>query len=149
NNAMYLVARKSDGTIWLHALDITTGAAKGKQQIIANSSGLVFNQGLELSRAGLLLWNGAVIFGFSALNCDNSGWHGWVLAYRTSDLAQVGVFVTTDASGGGGGVWASGKGIVGDGAGGVYFQTGNGTVAGTSNLGESLVKLNLGPPPSY
>ena len=151
NNAMYLVARKSDGTIWLHALDITTGAPKGpgKQQIIANLNGLAFNQGVELSRAGLLLWNGAVIFGFSALNCDNAGWHGWVLAYRTSDLAQVGVFVTTDSSGWGGGVWASGKGIVGDGAGGVYFQTGNGAVLGTTNLGESLVKLNIGPPPSY
>src|SRR5215471_3520546 len=153
NNAMYLVARKADGTIWLHALDITTGAAKagtpGRTQIIASQGGLVFNQGLELSRAGLLLWNGAVIFSFSALNCDNQGWHGWVLAYRTSDLAQVGVFVTTNAAGWGGGVWASGKGIVGDGAGAIYFQTGNGAVGGTSNLGESLVKLNVGPPPSY
>src|SRR5215471_9449525 len=153
NNAMYLVARKADGTIWLHALDITTGAPKagtpGKTQIVASQGGLVFNQGLELSRAGLLLWNGAVIFSFSALNCDNQGWHGWVLAYRTSDLAQVGVFVTTNAAGWGGGVWASGKGIVGDGAGAIYFQTGNGAVGGTSNLGESLVKLNVGPPPSY
>jgi hypothetical protein len=153
NNAMYLVARKADGTIWLHVLDITTGAPKagtpGAVQIIANQGGLVFNQGLELNRAGLLLSNGAILFGFSALNCDNPGWHGWVLAYRASDLKQVGVFATTTQSGWGGGVWASGKGIVADGAGGIYFQTGNGAVLGTTNLGQSLVKLTLGPPPNY
>ena len=65
---------------------------------------------LELSRAGLLFINGAVIIGFSALNCDNQGWHGWVLAYRASDLQQVGSLATTSAAGWGGGVWASGKG---------------------------------------
>jgi hypothetical protein len=28
SGTMYLVARKSDGSIWLHALDIATGASK-------------------------------------------------------------------------------------------------------------------------
>ncbi|MGY3450606.1 hypothetical protein ACVILH_002948 [Bradyrhizobium sp. USDA 4353] len=152
SDTMYLVARKSDGTIWLHALDITTGAAKagtpGAVQVKANIGGLVFNQGLELNRAGLLLLNGAVIMGFSALNCDNPGWHGWVLAYRASDLAQAGVYSTTGPSGWGGGIWAAGKGIVADGAAGIYFQTGNGSVGG-GDLGESFVKLKLGPAPSY
>src|SRR5262249_22263448 len=89
SNTMDLVARKSDGTIWLHALDITTGAPKagtpGAVQIQANLGGLVLNQGLQLNRSGLLLLNGAIVMGFSALNCDNAGWHGWVLAYRASD----------------------------------------------------------------
>jgi hypothetical protein len=162
NNAMYLVARKADHTIWLHALDITTGAPKagtpGSTQIVASQDGVSFEKDLELNRAGLLLWNGAIILGFSALNCDNMGWHGWVLAYRASDLAQVGVFLTTHAvvkdtpGEPGGGVWASGKGIVGDGAGGIYFQTGNGIVSvppDNSNLSQSLIKLNIGPSPSY
>ena len=152
SNTMYVVARKSDGTVWLHALDIATGAPKagtpGAVQVHANIGGLVFNQGLELNRAGLLLLNGAIVMGFSALNCDNPGWHGWVLAYRASDLAPAGVFSTTGATGWGGGVWASGKGIVADGANGIYFQTGNGS-AGGGDHGESFVKLNLGPAPSY
>jgi hypothetical protein len=153
SGTLYLVARKSDGSIWLHALDIATGAPKsgtpGAVRITASYNGFNFDQSLELNRAGLLFVNGAIILGFSALNCDNQGWHGWVLAYRATDLQQVGVFATTSASGWGGGVWASGKGIVGDSQGNIYFQTGNGSVQGNTDLGQSSVKLKLGPAPSY
>jgi LGFP repeat/PAN domain len=152
-DTMYVVSRKSDGSIWLHALDIGTGQPKagtpGAVKIMAALNGITFNQSLELSRAGLLLANGAIYVGFSALNCDNAGWHGWVLAYRAPDLTQVGAFVTTSSGGWGGGVWASGRGIVGDGHGGIYFQTGNGSVTGNTDLGQSFVKLNAGAPPFY
>ncbi|HTV34366.1 MAG TPA: PAN domain-containing protein, partial [Methylocella sp.] len=120
----------------------------GATQIVASQGGLAFNQGLEVNRPGLLLLNGAIILGFSALNCDNAGWHGWIMAYRESDLAQVGVFVTTGASGYGGGVWGGGTGIAADGSGNIYFATGNGSVSAT-DLSESFVKLKLGPAPSY
>jgi hypothetical protein len=154
---MYLVARKSDGTIWLHALDIATldpkaGTPPSGVQIKAASpsdKNLTFQPNLQLSRAGLLLVNGAVIIGFSALNCDGGDFHGWVLAYRASDLQPGGAFATTNKSGRGGGVWASGKGIVADTLGNIYFETGNGLVQGTTDLGESFVKLTVGPPPSY
>jgi len=153
SGTLYLVARKLDGSIWLHALDIATGAPKsgtpGAVRITASYNGLNFDQSLELNRAGLLFVNGAIIVGFSALNCDNQGWHGWLLAYRATDLQQVGVFATTSASGWGGGVWASGKGIVGDSQDNIYFQTGNGSVQGNTDLGQSSVKLKLGPAPSY
>ena len=85
---MYVVARNADGSIWLHALDIATGAAKsgtpGRVRIAASQSGLVFDQHLELNRAGLLLENGAVMLGFSELNCDNQGWMAgcWLTARR-------------------------------------------------------------------
>lgn len=65
------------------------------------------------------------------------------------DLAQVGVFATSSVNGYGGGVWASGKGIAADGNGNILFETGNGSVAGTTDLGQSFVKLALGPPPTY
>jgi hypothetical protein len=158
SGTMYVTARKSDGTIWLHAVDVTTGHPKsgaGSVRItasIVNSAGhtVGFDQALELQRAALLLQNGAIYLAFSALNCDNAGWHGWVLAYRVSDLHQVGAFVTTQSDGSsGGGIWHSGNGLVGDGAGNVYFMTGNGTVNGTRDLGESFVKLHSGPAPSY
>jgi hypothetical protein len=169
---MYVVARhqvNDRGEIWLHALDIATAKVKGSVQINAGYGDYPFAQ-VQLSRAGLLLVNGAVIIGFSALNCDNKGWHGWVLAYRASDLQQVSSFATTSESGSGGGVWASGKGLVADTLGNIYFETGNGSVgvnadgnitgSGTgickdksgrpvTDFGQSFVKLTLGPPPTY
>jgi hypothetical protein len=162
---MYLVARNADKTIWLHALDITTGESKagtpGRVKISGGYADTPF-ESVELNRAGLLLVNGAIIIGFSALNCDAAvtpGWHGWVLAYRASDLQPVGAFATTSKSGSGGGVWASGKGIVADTSGNIYFETGNGSVndslsgkgscSGITEFGESFIKLKLGPPPSY
>src|SRR5215472_2410672 len=56
SGTLYLVARKSDGSIWLHALDIATGAPKsgtsGAVRITASYNGLNFDQSLELNRAG-------------------------------------------------------------------------------------------------
>lgn len=151
-DTLYVVARKSDGTIWLHALDVATGQPKqgtpGHVQISATVNGIRFDQALELNRAGLLLQDGAIFLAFSALNCDNAGWHGWVLAYRAPDLTQVGAFITTESSNGGG-VWHSGNGLVGDGQGNVYFTTGNGPVGGNTDLGESIVKLHVGAHPFY
>jgi hypothetical protein len=156
-DTMYLVARKSDGTVWLHALDIATGQPKagtpGKVQITAsvarpNGGTIQFAQALELNRAGLLLSNGAIFLAFSALNCDNGGWHGWVLAYRAPDLAQVGVFVTSQA-GDGAGVWQSGNGLVADGSGNIYFNTGNSQFNNATDMGESVIKLRVGAPPAY
>lgn len=150
-DTMYVVARKTDGTLWLHALDVATGQPKagtpGKVQITASLHGINFNQSLELNRAALLFQDGAIFLAFSALNCDNPGWHGWVLAYRAPDLTQVGAFLTTQTSNGGG-IWQSGNGLVGDGSN-VYFATGNGPVGGTTDLGESLVKLHVGAAPFY
>jgi hypothetical protein len=152
SDTMYVVARKSDGTIWLHALDIATGLARagtpGAVQITANVGGINFDRNLELNRAALLFHDGAIYLGFSALNCDNAGWHGWVLQYRAPDLTQVGAFVTTTSSNGGG-VWQSGNGLVADNDGNIYFTTGNGPVGGANDLGESFVKLHAGPHPFY
>lgn len=148
-NTMYLVARRSDTTIWLHAIDITTGAPKKAVQIVGTYNGLTFSQGLHLQRAGLLLQNGTVVLGFSALNCDNAGFRGWVFAYRATDLAPGGVFATTSSTGWGGGIWQSGTGLVGDGAGNIFLTTGNGSVSGNTDLGQSFVKLTLGSAPAY
>ena len=148
-NTMFLVSRRADGTLWLISLDITTGTIKGTVQIAATLNGLTFNQSLEIQRTGLLLENGTIVFAFGSLSCDNAGWHGWVLAYRETDLTQVGVFTTTSSAGWGGGVWQSGSGLVGDGLGNIYFETGNGSVNGNTDFGQSFVKLALGSAPNY
>ena len=152
SDTLYLVARRADGSIWIHALDIATGLAKlgtpGAVQITAPG----FAQGLELNRAALLLQNGAVFVAFSALNCDNAGWRGWVMAYRAPDLTQVGVFSTSNGAPPGAGIWQSGNGLVGDGSN-VYFATGNrqggGPAVPDAMLDESFVKLAVGPAPGY
>ena len=148
NNTMYLVSRRSDGTLWLISLDITTGTIKKTVRIAATLNGLSFNQSLEIQRTGLLLENGAIVIAFGALNCDNAGWHGWVLAYRETDLTQVGAFTTTSSAGWGGGVWQSGSGLAGDGAGNIYFITGNGSVNGNTDFGQMQKLSRFGPLPN-
>jgi outer membrane protein assembly factor BamB len=106
---------------------------------------LSFDARSQYSRTGLLLANGNLYFGFAS-HCDIPSAHGWVFAYRASDLKQVGSFVTTrdwnDSNGGG--VWQAGMGITADPAGDVYFLTGNGPFnadRGGRNFSDSLVKM--------
>ncbi len=159
NNTLYVVARHDDGKIYLHALDITDGHHKAMAPGAQNPmriqpgalAGVIFDSGLELNRAGLLLQDGAVFVAFSALVCDNAGWHGWVLAYRAPDLQPVGEFVTSpNSTSPGAGIWQSGNGLVGDGHN-VYFATGNrqGGTPAASALDESFIKLSVGPAPFY
>ncbi len=159
SDTMYVVSRRSDGTVWLNAIDIATGLPRagtpGSVRITAsvnvNGQTITFDQGLELNRAGLLFQDGAIFVAFSALNCDNANWHGWLLAYRAPDLTQVGVFLTTPSiASPGAGIWQSGNGLVGDGEN-VYFATGNRQYGTPQDgaLDESFLKLHVGPHPFY
>jgi hypothetical protein len=153
---LYLVAKsKVSGKIvqYLHALDVTSLAEKfgGPVQINASVSGngydasqgvITFNPTWENQRAALLLSQGHVIIGWSS-HCDTDPWHGWVISYNAATLAQEAVFNTTP-NGRAGGVWMSGGGIAADALGNVYFATGNGSWSGSSDFGDSIVKL--GPP---
>lgn len=152
SDTLYLVARHSDGSVWIHALDVATGQPKANTPGAVQITATNFNQALELNRAGLLLQNGAIFISFSALNCDNAGWSGWVFAYRAPDLQQVGVFSTSNGNPPGAGIWQSGNGLVGDGSN-IYFATGNRQGGGPATpdgmLDESFVKLAVGAPPTY
>ncbi len=139
--------KNSDSTYhqYLHAVDITTGAEKfsGPKEISASASGVAFDAKLNNQRCGLLEQGGNIYIGWSSHN-DCGGYHGWVMGYNASTLAQVGAFPVTTSSGSKGGVWMSGGGLVGDGSS-IYFMTGNGTFdanGGGSNVGESFVKLS-------
>ena len=72
---------------------------------------------------------------------DNFTWHGWMVAYRAHDLAQVAAWNTTP-SGSSAGIWSSGEAPVVDGSNNLYVPTGNGTFDGASNFGCSVVKLS-------
>jgi len=153
---IYLVAKsKVNGSVvqYLHAIDVVASVEKfgGPMLIQASVPGTAsdgdgttvsFNPFLEHQRASLLLENGHVVIGWGS-HCDISPWHGWVMSYSASTLGREAAF-NTSADGGGNGVWMGGGGLAADSNGNIFFATGNGTWNGTTDYGDSIVKL--GPP---
>ena len=156
SNTIYVLARtKENGAYFhrLHALDITTGAEKfgGPVTIQATVSGkgtgskngqISFNALLEAQRSALLLQNGQVYISWASL-CDFSAYHGWVMAYNASTLAQTAVWLITP-NGNRGGIWQAGNGVAGDSSFNTFVAVGNGTFdvnSGGIDYGQSVVKL--------
>ncbi len=159
---MYVLAKTNEGGAYfqrLHALDITNGHEKfggpveirasvpgtGDGSIIDPSGNSVvpFHPLREHNRPALLLLNGVVYIAWAS-HGDIGPYHGWVMSYKASTLAQIAVHNTTP-NGGLGGVWMSGNGLASDGVG-IYYETGNGSfdadTAGGKNYGDSFVRLN-------
>ncbi len=130
----------------LHAIDLYSGNEKfgGPVAIAATSGTLALDPKLNNQRAGLLLQNGTVYIGFSSHN-DCGAYHGWLLGYNASTLAQTSVYVDTP-TGSQGGIWQAGGGLVGDGVN-EYLMTGNGTFdlnTGGSNAAMSFLRMQNG-----
>jgi hypothetical protein len=156
SGTLYVVAKsKVSGTIvqYLHALDTGTlsekfsGPVKIQASVVGtasdgNGSTVSFIPMHENQRAALLLENGHVVIGWSS-HCDTSPWHGWVMSYNATTLSQEAVF-NASPNGSAGGVWMSGGGIAADSSGNLFVPTGNGTWNGTTDFGDSILKL--GPP---
>lgn len=154
---MYLVARTKEvtgGTASyvqrLHALDITTGAEKfgGPVVITASVPGtgeesqngrVPFDPFWENQRPALAEANGQIIIAWSSHE-DDQPYHGWVIAYSATTLAQSGAYCDT-ANGYQGGIWMAGRGPVVDSAGNLYYMTGNGSNSST-DFSESVIKLS-------
>jgi len=156
NQALYVVSETKNQnddtyTTLLHALDLTTGAEKfgGPVAISATVRGtgtgtdgaghISFDPFLALQRAALLLANGDVYIAFAS-NCDRGNYHGWVFAYDALTLTQKAVFNSTP-NGSEGGIWQSGNGPSAPPSGNVFIGIGNGTFNGTTDFGDSYVKL--------
>ncbi|MBV9912771.1 MAG: hypothetical protein JOZ93_09340, partial [Sinobacteraceae bacterium] len=153
---LYVVAKvKAQGVIaqYLHALDISTAAEKfgGPVQIQASVPGTAsdgdgsmvsFNSKRENQRSALLLENGHVVVSWAS-HCDIVPWHGWVMSYGATSLQLEGAY-NSSANGGGNGFWMGGSGPAADASGNIFVASGNGDWNGTSNLGDSIIKL--GPP---
>ena len=137
---IYLVAKsKVNGSLvqYLHAINVGTSAEKFSGPVFiqatvpgtasdGNGTTVSFNPHFENQRAGLLLENGHVVIGWSS-HCDFSPWHGWIMSYSASTLAQEAAF-NTSADGSANGVWMSGGGLAADANGNIFFATGNGTL---------------------
>jgi hypothetical protein len=152
--AMYVLARTKNRQTntyiqTLHALDLATGADKMPPVVIdASMPGtgkgskdgiLAFDPKKESQRPALALADGNIIVAWASHE-DIGPYHGWIMAYRASDLKQVAVFNATP-DGEAGGVWQAGEGPTVDDAGSVYLLTGNGDWDGSRNFGCSFLKL--------
>jgi hypothetical protein len=140
----------------LHALDITTGLEQPNSPVTIAASGpgtgetsvngvVTFDPLLQNDRAALTLANGVVYLTFAS-HCDITPYHGWILGYDETTLAQVIVYNDTP-NGSQGGIWESGCGPGVDTNGDLIAVTGNGTfdtVASPIDYGDSFIRLTPG-----
>ena len=158
-STIYVLEKGKTNTVFfqrLHALDLATGSEKfgGPVSLAASTPGtgdgnvlgtVSYDPLRQHQRSALLLVNG-VVYIASASHCDNGPYHGWILGYNATNLAQVAAFNTTP-NGGLGGVWMSGCGPSADASGNVYASTGNGTFdadTGGSDYGSTVLEFNAG-----
>ena len=153
SNTIYLVARSvtigPDSVFeqYLHALDITTGAEQPNSpvlitaQVPGSGSGskggmIAFRPQFQNQRAGLLLANGIVYITWAA-HCDWGSYHGWVIGYNKTSLAQQIAYITTP-QGYAGGIWMSAAAPSVDEDGNIYVAVGNGATT-VNSTGDSLI----------
>ena len=154
SKVIYLVARTKEKRGYsqrLYALDVRTGLDRQPAVVIsarieslANDAvdGYVyFNPKTNNQRPALTLVDGQILIAWSSHE-DILPYHGWIMAYDAKTLQQTAVLCITP-TGSEGGVWQSGRGAVVDANGNIYYETGNGDWNGTTDFGESLLKLQI------
>jgi Abnormal spindle-like microcephaly-assoc'd, ASPM-SPD-2-Hydin len=146
-----------DGTVnqRLHALNMTTGKEQAGSPVLITASitttdpttgkpkTKTFNPVLQNQRPALLLLNGVVYIAWGSFG-DIGTYHGWLMGYNETTLAQESVYITTPVDSYGG-IWQSGGGPAADSSGYIYVTSGNGpddVATGGSDFSGALVKLS-------
>jgi hypothetical protein len=142
----------------LNALDIATGRPRPNSPIVitakaagtgvASASGVItFDPLRQMQRPGLLKVGNRIFIAFAS-QCDAGDYHGWVVGYDATTLAQTHVHITTP-NGGEGGIWNGGVGLNADESGDIYYtagdvydRSGQPEFNGAGNLGNSMVRLH-------
>ncbi len=143
SGTIYVVARTKDTSNstyihTLHALDLATGNEKFGGPVSISASG--FNTKTQNQRPGLALSNGNVYICWGSHE-DITPYHGWMMAYNATTLAQVAVFDTTPG-GSQSAIWMAGQAPAIDNSGNLYVTTGNGDWNGTTKWGETCLKMS-------
>lgn len=152
----------------LHKLDLLTGLDRAGSPVAITASvpgtgegsvngTLTFDSKFHLQRPALTLANGNVYVAFGSY-ADCHPYHGWLFAYRLTNLARQFVLNTTPNGramwtepcaaandGGAGAIWQSGNGLSVDATGNLYAITGNGTFSantGGADYGTSFLKIS-------
>ncbi len=153
-NYLYVVSKTKEGGQYyqrLHKLNLVTGAEiSGSPVVLAasvsgsgdGSSGgtLPYIALRQNQRPGLALLNGSVYMA-SGSHGDNQPWHGWVLGYDAAALTLTGKYCSTPNTNGGG-IWMSGSAPTIDSNNFMYVIASNGTYNGTTEFGDTFLKLN-------
>jgi hypothetical protein len=144
---IYVVSKSKNGANFhqrLHALSLIDGSEKfnGPQEINFSSGAITFNALTENQRCGLALVNGVVYIAFAS-HGDVPTYYGWIAGYSASSLALVSLF-NDEPTGGYGGIWMSGGAPAADANNNLYVITGNGTFDGSTQFGDSFLKLSTG-----
>jgi hypothetical protein len=164
-NTIYLVARSKLvsglNPIYyqrLHAIDVATGVEQPSSPVVitpvsvgngdGSSGGMVgFDALTENQGAGLLLLGHTVYIAFGSLSTI-APYHGWVVGYDKTTLAQVAAYLDTP-NGSAGGIWLGAAGLsVDPDSGYIYAASGVGTFDANSgarpnnDYGQSILKLD-------
>jgi hypothetical protein len=156
--SVYVMAMVKE-TTWqfrLFGLDVGTGAITLQQQIAGsptNDSHISFHPIPQDQRTGLLLLNGWVYAAFAS-HCDHTPYAGYVAGVNV-EQTPVKTTLWTDEAGVSedqAGIWQSQGGLVSDGAGRIFFTSGNGISPAKGpgskppgQLAESTVRLAPNP----
>ena len=146
--ALKAVWLTNDQQYRVYNLNITTGPIQGGPMLV---QGTVGNQTFapntpgwvqrRKQRAGLLLSNGLLYVAFGGDNQDALA--GWLFVYDAKTLALKTLWSPTPR-GRNGGIWMAGEAPAADGAGNIYFQTGDGDFnAANQSFGNSILKLRF------
>ena len=137
----------------LYRIDLATGSIQAQATLGGSVMGtgdptggdmvsggvLTFYPAFEFQRSGLALLSGNVYIAFASYG-DSHPWHGWVMAYKESDLSQQSIWCAAP-NGYGGSIWMlGGAPVVANGS--IYVTTGNGDYNGTANYSDSIVRLS-------
>jgi concanavalin A-like lectin/glucanase superfamily protein/chitobiase/beta-hexosaminidase-like protein/Big-like domain-containing protein len=169
SGTLYLDAFTHEGAAYyhrIHALNITNGTEQSFSPVVVSASlpgtgvgsangQLAFSAIQHLQRPALTLAGGVLYVAYSGY-ADTDPYHGWVLGFDPSTLAQLTNYVfnttpnssiaTYGSTAGEGGIWMAGAGLGVDAQNNLYFEVGNGVFnasdpAGTE-YGDSFIKLS-------
>ena len=153
--AIYVVADtlvNGEPVFQIHALALSDGHEmfSGPEAISATVEGngaasyfgtIQFDPIMHLQRPALALSKGIVYVSFGS-HADGGAYHGWILGYNSSNLKSQVSVINLSPNGAGAAVWQSGRGPAVDQSGNLYIASGNGDFDGSSNFGESVIKLS-------
>jgi hypothetical protein len=151
---------------YLHALNITNGTELSFSPVVVTASvagtgvdsvngKVTFNAKQENQRCALTLLGGIVYVAYAGY-ADTDPYHGWIIGFSTTNLAQLTNYVfnttpnattaTFGANAAEGGLWMGGGGLCVDNNSNIFFMVGNGSFSATNNsgntdYGDSFIKL--------
>jgi hypothetical protein len=134
---------------YMFVLNVADGSQVVPKVLIQEPSGnLVFNSQMRKQRSSLVETNVngvKTVFGCSGTIYEtNPGAAGYCFAFDVASNTVSALLPMT--AGQGAGIWMAGQGPAADAQGNLYLVTGNGGFDGTSNWGESFLKLSYTPP---